>query len=194
MNFENVDIKTILISVILTFVLTFIFRDVMLKLLREIGLCLKNKFFSNEQILGKYFGYYLHKDTPGAKLVLRESNWKISADYKKGHYIITIYKNSPNKKIISYKGKMWAQGNHYLLQFDSKTYEETVFERRIQVTKCDEYPIVGIGLAVTTQGKKIRANISVLSKRKLSLEDFQNIVKDYNFSFEEDAYNLKINA
>jgi hypothetical protein len=87
---------------------------------------------------------------------------------------------------------MWVQDNHYLLRFDAQGYKETIFERRIQVTKANESPIVGISLAIVTDGRKIRANVSVLSRNKLSLDDFRSIVKSVGIIFEKETYNLKL--
>ena len=88
---------------------------------------------------------------------------------------------------------MWKQDNHYLLQFDSLGYSETVFERRLKITKAEgQNPIIGISLAVVTQGNKIRANISILSREKLSLDDFHKIVRENKVVFERDTYNLRI--
>jgi hypothetical protein len=189
---QEAKIPVLIVSGVISIILTLFLQRLIPYLIKKTGLALKNRFFSHEQILGNYYGYYLHKDTQNSKPVLRESKWEISADYQKEHYIIKIYHEKYNKKSISYKGKMWSQDGHYLLQLDSQEYTETIFERKIHVTKADETPIIGISLAVVTQRKKIRANISILSKKKLSLDEFHKIVKENNVRWEDETYNLRI--
>jgi hypothetical protein len=188
----NINITSLIIGGIISFIITLIGQYFVPKLFSKIFLSLKNKYFSHEQIIGEFYGYYLHKDTKESETILRESNWKISADFKKENYIVTIYRNDDSKKRkIVYKGNMWVQGDHYLLQLDSHEYEETIFERKIKGTKTNEYPIIGIGLAINSQ-RKIRANISALSKKRLSLNDFNKIVKEHKVILEKETYNLKI--
>jgi len=181
-----------ILSLIIGCIFTLFFQYIIVQFFKKIMLSLKNKYFSREQILGEYYGYYLHKDAPKTDHILRESIWEISADFKKGHYNVVLYRCMNNKKSISYTGKMWTQNNHYLLQFDSKEYNETVFERKLIVTKANDHPIIGIGIAAVTQGYKIRANISILSKKRLSLSDFRKIVEEYKVKYERETYNLKI--
>ena len=196
LKINELDILSLIVGSVISIVLTLFITNILPKIIKIIVLSFRNKYFSHEQILGNYYGYYLHKDNNKSEPILRESNWMISADYKKENYIVNIYHDNEKnkKKYISYKGRMWTQGDHYLLQFDSQDYKETIFERRIQITKAKdyEYPIVGISLAVTTIGKRVRANFSVLSRKKLSLDDFRNIIKEHKVVLEKETYNLKI--
>lgn len=191
---QDINIRAEIVVGIISIVLTLFVQHIIPRFFSGIILLLKNKYFSHESIIGDFYGYYLHKGIQKPEVILRESNWKISSDFKKGHFIVTIYHNEDlgKKRIIDYKGKMWVQGDHYLLQFDSQRYPETIFERRIQVTKTDDAPIVGISLAITTTARKIRANVSVLSKNKLAMEDFHRIVKAHKIILEKETYNLKV--
>jgi hypothetical protein len=188
---KNVDMISLIIGSIITIILTLLIQYLFPQLFRKIILLLKNKYFSHEQILGGFYGYYLHKDNKNSEIILKESHWKISADFQKEHYFVTIYDDDSKGKKVLYKGKMWIQGNHYLLQFNSLEYKETIFERKIIPTKANEYPIVGIGLAITPQGKA-RSCVSMLSKKKLSLNDFYRIAKEHEILFEKETFNLKI--
>lgn len=186
------NISYLIIGSLISVLLCLLIEHGFPRLFKKIILSVKNKFFSNEQILGDFYGYYLNKDNHKSETVLMESIWKISADFKKNNYIITIYQdNGQKKKKESYKGKMWVQGDHYLLIFNCKEYEETIFERRIKVTKANKYPVVGISLAINPFGK-IRSNVSVLSKKRLSLNDFYKIVNEYKVSLEKETLNLKV--
>jgi hypothetical protein len=171
-------------------------------------LSIKRLIFPNEQIVGKYYGYYLHKDSRDASVDLKESTWDISPDLKKNNYNIKIYHEIINKnklltcinnkkykmktkKRMSYRGKMWKEDNHLLLSLKGQTYTETIFERRLQGTKVDGYPIIGISLAINPK-KKIRANVSVLSKKRLTQEDVIKYIKEYKGIAEASTYNLKV--
>lgn len=100
---------------------------------------------------------------------------------------------------ISYKGSVFREGQHIIFKLESKKDQiETIFERRIQQKDSDDVPnssiIIGISLAIN-KNKQIRANMSILSRKKLNNKnDFYTIIKSCDGQVEKKTYNMFFKA